>query len=35
MLQAGIAPDGKLSCILGLANGRSDYDYYQKAKDVS
>jgi pentatricopeptide repeat protein len=35
MLQAGIAPDGKLSCILGFGNGRSDYDYSQKAKDVT
>jgi len=36
MHQAGIVPDGKLSCILGLGNGRDDSDYYsQKAKDIT
>lgn len=35
MLQAGITPDDKLSCILVLGNDEDDYEDSQKDKDVS
>ena len=35
MRHVGIAPDGKLCCILGIGNDRGDCDDSQKAKGVT